>query len=107
MKLTKEYLIEGYLIKKDCNIIIEAESTKDIEVKHPGILEIPEGKNFDDMPLSHYINLGKKKGKKDIMAGLLNIERWNKNDDPDISKKARKIIDSLTDNKEWIEIEPK
>lgn len=103
--LNNNYILEGYSIKKGSTIIIEA--TTDIKVKHPDILEIPEDKNFYDMPLSHYISLAKRIGKSAVMKALLNQERWNKNDDPDISKKARKIIDSLMSNSEWKDIEPK
>jgi len=70
-------------------------SAVNIKVKNPGILEIPEDKRFDKMPLSHYKSLMKKKGRAQIMRALLNLERWNKNDDPDIAEKARKLIDAL------------
>lgn len=79
----------------------------DIEVKNPGILGVPDGKNFWDLPVSHFIDLAKSKGKGAIMKALLNLERWNKNDDPDISKKARAIIDKLTGNTEWEKIPAK
>jgi len=77
------------------------EQTTKIKTEHPGILEVPEGKHFYQLPLKHYIDLAKKKGKPAIMRALLNLERWNKNRDPETSKKARELIDKLKKNKEW------
>jgi hypothetical protein len=82
-------------------VINEEEDTKDIKVSHPGVLDIPDGKNFWEMPLSHFIGLGKSKGKAEIMKALCNLERWNKEKNPEESKKARIIIDKLKDNDEW------
>ena len=79
-------------------------STKDIKVKHPEILEIPDNKKFYTMPISHYVKLSKEKGKKPVMTALLNLERWNKNDNPELSKKARDLIDRLKRNKEYSEL---
>lgn len=83
--------------------LLEAD-TKDIEVKNPGILEIPEDKNFWEMPLSHFISLGKKKGKSAVMKALNNLERWFSNSKPELSSHARDIIDGLLDNSEWVEL---
>ena len=48
------------------------EQKVDIKVKHPGILEIPEGKKFWQLPLSHYNNLIAKKGYGKIIKALTN-----------------------------------
>jgi hypothetical protein len=77
------------------DLIITEEDTTKIKVKHPGILSIPDDKNFWDMPIKHYKELIRKKGRAPVMRALLNLERWNKNKNPDISAKARKIIDSV------------
>jgi len=69
--------------------------TTKITVKHPGELEIPEGKNFWNMPLKHYVNLCKKNGYINIVKALTNLERWNKKKHPNIAAKASKIIESL------------
>ena len=71
------------------------EQNVDIEVKHKGILEVPEGKNVDDLPLSHFVNLAKKKGLSKITKALNNLQVWNKNDDPKLSKWAGDMIDKL------------
>jgi len=72
-----------------------AADTSSITVKHPGILEVPEDKSFDELPISHYVALEEKKGKPEVMRALLNLERWNKNKKPSISAKTREIIDAL------------
>jgi len=77
------------------------EQTDTIKVEHPGILGIPPDKYFWQLPLKHYISLAKKKGKSAIMKALLNLERWNKNRNPRISKEARAIIDKLKRDSEW------
>ncbi len=104
----KYFLEKGEGIKIDLkkNSFIEVD-TKNIKVKNPGVLDIPEDKNFWDMPLNHFIDLAKTKGKKEVMAALLNLERWNKTKEPSISKKAREIINSLKKNKNWINIKEK
>ena len=71
------------------------EQDVEIEVKHEGILEVPEGKNVDDLPLSHFEKLAKKKGLGKITKALNNLQVWNKNDDPKLSKWAGNMIDKL------------
>ena len=71
------------------------EQNVDIEVKHEGILEVPEGKNVDDLPLSHFVNLANKKGLSKITKALNNLQVWNKNDDKELSKWAGNMIDKL------------
>lgn len=71
------------------------ENNVEIEVKHEGILEVPEGKNVDDLPISHFEKLAKKKGLGKITKALNNLQVWNKNDDPKLSKWAGDMIDKL------------
>ena len=74
---------------------LQEKETPNIEVKHKGILEVPEGKNVDDLPLSHFVNLANKKGLSKITKALNNLQVWNKNDDPKLSKWAGDMIDKL------------
>lgn len=74
---------------------INEKETPNIEVKHKGILEVPEGKNVDDLPLSHFVDLAKKKGLSKITKALNNLQVWNKNDDKKLSKWAGDMIDKL------------
>lgn len=74
---------------------INEKETPNIEVKHEGILEVPEGKNVDDLPLSHFVDLANKKGLSKITKALNNLQVWNKNDDPKLSKWAGNMIDKL------------
>lgn len=71
------------------------EQDVEIEVKHEGILEVPDGKNVDDLPISHFEKLAKKKGLGKITKALNNLQVWNKNDDPKLSKWAGNMIDKL------------
>lgn len=71
------------------------EEDAQIEVKHEDILEVPEGKNVDDLPMSHFEKLAKKKGLGKITKALNNLQVWNKNDDKKLSKWAGDMIDKL------------
>lgn len=74
---------------------LKEQDTK-IEVKHEGILEVPEGKNVDELPISHFVKLAKKKGLSKITKALNNLQVWNKNDDPKLSKWAGDMIDKVS-----------
>jgi hypothetical protein len=80
------------------------DNTEDIKVKNEGILNLPEGA-FKDWAVSklvtHFIGLAKSKGVKAVMNAILNLERWNKTDNPEISTKARSVINALEGNSEW------
>lgn len=80
---------------KKVNVRKLKEKDVEIEVKHEGILEVPDGKNVDDLPLSHFEKLAKKKGLGKITKALNNLQVWNKNDDPKLSKWAGDMIDKL------------
>lgn len=67
----------------------------EIEVKHEGILEVPEGKTVDQLPMFHFEKLAKEKGLSKITKALNNLQVWNKNDDPKLSKWAGNMIDKL------------
>lgn len=73
------------------------EETGKIEVKNTGILEVPEGKNVDDLPMSHFEKLVKKNGLSKITKALNNLQVWNKNDDKQLSKWAGNMIKKLKD----------
>jgi len=72
------------------------EQDVDIEVKNKGILEVPEDRNVDDLPMSHFEKLVKKHGLSKITKALNNLQVWNKNDDKKLSKWAGNMIDKLT-----------
>lgn len=71
------------------------EQDVNIEVKHKGILEVPENKKVDDLPLSHFVNLVNKKGLSAIVKALNNLHVWNKNENPKLSKWAKNMIYKL------------
>lgn len=59
-----------------------------IKVEHPGVLEVPKGKDVDKLPISHFVNLAKKKGRGDVVRALMNLYRWNKGKGGDRGKLA-------------------
>lgn len=90
---TKKYF-ESVKPKK-VNVRKLTEKDVEIEVKHEGILEVPEGKNVEDLPVSHFVNLAKKKGTGKITKALNNLQVWNKKKNPSLSKWAGDMIDKL------------
>ena len=70
-------------------------SSANIEPKNEGILEVPEGKNVDDLPVSHFKKLIDKKGREAIIRALTNLEVWNKNDNKSLSSWAKGMKKSL------------
>lgn len=80
---------------------IENKETENIEVKHKGVLSLPKDKKFYEVPLKHYIDLAKRIGKSKVMNALNNLVRWNKNKNPELSSKAKNVVDRLKDNSDW------
>lgn len=83
------------------------EATGNIAPIHKGILQIPSDKQFWEMPMKHYINLGRKIGKAKVMRALNNLVRWNENKHPNISAKARHMVKKLEASKVWQNIPAK
>lgn len=73
-----------------------------IPVEHPGVLEVPEGKDVENLPLSHFQDLVKKKGLAPISHALTNLIVWNRKKNPTLSSKVDKIQNALT---KWAESE--
>ena len=71
-------------------------NTPNIDVKNVGVLEVPEGKNVDDLPIYHFVDIAKKRGLSTVTRALNNLQVWNKNKDPKLSKWARDMIDKVT-----------
>ncbi|MGD2072715.1 MAG: hypothetical protein PVG65_04425 [Candidatus Thorarchaeota archaeon] len=80
--------------------ITEQKPKVKIPVEHPGLLEVPEGKNVEDLPLSHFKALIKKKGWEKISKGLTNLHTWNKDKNPKLASWADKTQEKLA---KWIE----
>lgn len=81
--------------------VIKGKSMKvleaNIEAENPGILEVPEGKGVQDLPVSHFKKLIDKKGRTSIIRALTNLEVWNKNDDKKLSNWAKSMKKSIGD----------
>jgi hypothetical protein len=84
--------------------LLNEAGAKDIEAKHEGITELPEGAWGDwgvEKLVNHFISLAKKKGKPAMSNAINNIIRWNKSDNKELSSKAREVMDKLMASKVW------
>lgn len=70
-------------------------ASANIKAENEGILEVPEGKNVNDLPISHFKKLIDKNGRQPIIRALTNLEVWNKNDNKTLSSWAKKMKKSL------------
>lgn len=52
------------------------------------VLEVPDDASVEDMPVSHFKNLIDKKGRKEIIRALTNLEVWFKYKKPELSSWA-------------------
>jgi len=75
-----------------------------IPVEEPGKLEVPEGKNVEDMPESHFQSLIKKKGWGEISKALINLKVWNKDKNKKLSGWADNMQEKLA---AWVESQRK
>lgn len=92
--LIADYFDESVLSKQFRKNTLK-EQDVEIEVKHEGILEVPEGKNVEDLPMSHFEKLVKKNGLGKVNKALNNLQVWNKNKNKKLSKWAGDMIDKL------------
>lgn len=81
-----------------------------VKAKYSGVLGMPEGAwNTWSVSkiVSNAIEQAKKRGKSAISKAIVNLERWNKKQNPKLATKARQVLNSLSSNKAWEDIEPK
>jgi len=73
-----------------------------IPVRHPGFLEVPEGKSVEDLPMSHFQDLIKKHSWPAVSKALINLKVWNEKRNPKLSKWADDMQEKLA---KWVESE--
>lgn len=83
----------------------KSKKNEEIEVKHEGILEVPDGKNVEDLPIKHFQKLIDKKGYAPIIKALTNLEVWNKKKNKSLSSWAENMIKKLQKKNEEYEEE--
>lgn len=66
-----------------------------IDVKNPGVLEVPDGKKVNELPQSHFEKLVDKKGYAEVIRALTNLEVWNKDKNKSLSSWASNMADKL------------
>jgi len=93
---------KSYLNELKRMVVKEQDDQVKIPVKHPGVLEVPEGKDVESLPLSHFQDLIKKKGWGDISKALINLKVWNKERDTKLSSWADNMQEKLA---KWVEKE--
>jgi hypothetical protein len=77
------------------------QTAMEIMAENPGILELPEGAFVDwgiGKLVDHLAGIVEKKGRAAVSRALVNLERWNKKQNPDVSKKARKVLDRMKED---------
>jgi len=97
-KLLSEESTYLQMLKGEASIV-EQPKVK-IPVKHEGVLEVPEGKNVEDLGEDHFKGLIKRKGWERISKALINLKVWNKSRDPKLSSWADNMQEKLA---KWVE----
>ena len=82
--------------------IYQSEQDVKIPIKHPGMLEVPEEKDVENMPDKHFKDLIKKKGWEAISKALINLKVWMMKTNPKLSNWADKEQEKLA---KWVETE--
>ena len=99
---TYSQILKETVAQKIGRVLTEEEPKVKIPVEHEGVLEVPEGKDVQDMSLDHFKELAKKKGYGKIAHALTNLIVWNKNKKPSLSQWADTMQNKL---KAWHEKE--
>lgn len=91
------YMDVNYAISRDTNYKLKdfKKEAANIDVKNPGVLEVPDGKKVDELPQSHFEKLVDKKGYAEIIRALTNLEVWNKDKNKSLSSWASNMADKL------------
>ena len=80
--------LEFYITEKD-------EKKLKIKVVNKGLLEIPQGEKFYNLPLSHYIEIAKKKGYQSVSRALTLLMVFNRKKSKSTSDKALELLNQL------------
>jgi hypothetical protein len=77
-------------------LTIKESQDVEIEVRNKGVLEVPEGKSVDELPIKHFVAIADKKGLDTVTKALNNLQVWNKNKNKALSKWAGDMIDKVS-----------
>ena len=72
-------------------------------VESSPVLEVPDGMSVDSLPLKHFVDLAKRKGRKEIVRALTNLEVWFIKKKPELSKWAKQMKIDLAKAMGWDE----
>lgn len=101
-----EYKVPRWLSEDGSNLAVwkwekgamKEQTAMEIMAESPGILELPEGAFADwgiGKLVDHLARIAANKGKASVSRALVNLERWNKKQNPEVSKKARRVLDRM------------
>lgn len=82
-------------VKPPQNSLVSIPEGANIEVKHEGVLEVPEGKSVTDLGVQHFVSLAEKKGYAEVVRALTNLQVWNKKSNPSLSSWASNMKKQL------------
>jgi len=82
--------------------LLKEQAAVRIPVKHPGFLEVPEGKDVQDLPMSHFQKLIKKHSWPAVSKALINLKVWNQKRNPKLAKWADDMQEKLA---KWVDKE--
>ena len=77
-------------------LTIKESQDVEIEVQNKGVLEVPEGKSVDELPIKHFVAIADKRGLDTVTKALNNLQVWNKNKNKALSKWAGDMIDKVS-----------
>lgn len=92
----KEFFIDG---DGNCKLsdIQNVKLNESVLNEDSAVLEVPDGKSVESLPVSHFKSLIDKKGRDKIWKAITNLQVWFKNKDPKLSKWAIGMKKSLGD----------
>jgi len=88
--------MDSLLEKIDFYLLSEEGKWDKAKPTHPGILDVPDGKDVMSLSSKHFIKLANDKGVGPIVKALLNLWRWNQEKDPKLSSWAKKMQETVS-----------
>jgi hypothetical protein len=100
VKESRSHKMKRVMVEHIRNFLGEQEPQVKIPVKHPGVLEVPEGKDVESLGEDHFKSLIDKKGWEEISKALTNLHTWNKDKNPSLASWANNMQEKLA---KWVE----
>jgi hypothetical protein len=72
------------------------EGTEDIKAEHEGVLSVPSDKKVTELGVEHFVERAKKVGRGKVVKALMNLYRWNKNNNQELSSWAKDMQEKVS-----------